>query len=58
MLTSKKNWEKLIKMHKGTPDIIFVCSFRIHTDEAFMALAWFMTPWITEGKMKEAAMLD
>lgn len=41
-------------MHKGTLDIIFVRSFRIHTDEAFMALAWFMTPWITEGKMKEA----
>lgn len=37
-------------MHKGTPDIIIVCSFRIHTDEAFMALAWFMTTWITEGK--------
>lgn len=45
-------------MHKGTLDIIFVCSFRIHTDEAFVALAWFMIPWITGGKMKEAEMLD
>lgn len=45
-------------MHKGTLDIIFVCSFRIHTNEDFVALAWFMIPWITGGKMKEAEMLD
>lgn len=50
----RKNLEKFLKMHTSTLDIVFVCSFRINTDEDFVALAWFMISWITERKMQEA----